>query len=258
MPKMRSTKLRFKEWLIEPQWRDRLEETVQEGTGAIAPLFSFLPYGSTIKHRAAVALGQVTTRLADEQIEEGRNVVRRLMWHMNEESGNIGWGIPEAFGEILAASERLAKEYHTILFSYIINTGQDDNYCDNSALRRSCYWAAGRLAEARPQLCLRWRSRIADGLHDEDIVCRGQAAWALSHLPPDFMDVPTLRRLAESGHAELCELFDGDVVYENTVSQLAYETLFRVSSACKYTSHSEEDNHDDIFSDSNYLWSRDI
>ncbi|GFH62551.1 MAG: hypothetical protein ZNDK_0322 [Candidatus Desulfovibrio kirbyi] len=225
MSKMRSAKLLFREWLLEPYWNNSVEEIVNFGTEAIAPLLSILPCGSTLKHRAASALAQTTTRLTAAQPENGRNIVRRLMWHMNEDSGNIGWGIPEAFGEILAADELLSKEYHNILFSYIINTGKSDNYCGNSALRCSCYWAVGRLAEARPQLCLRWRSRIADGLHDENIVCCGYAAWALMQLPPDSTDAPTLRSLSGVGRREVCELFDGDVVYEKTVSQLAYETL---------------------------------
>ena len=54
---------------------------------------------------------------------------------MSEESGNIGWGIPEAFAECLAASPELAKTYHKILISYIVDLGFDDNYCDNDQLR---------------------------------------------------------------------------------------------------------------------------
>jgi Vesicle coat complex, various subunits len=126
-------------------------------------------------HRAAVALGLVTARLAEKQPEAAKNIIRRLMWHLNEESGNIGWGIPEAFAEILAASEPLAKDFHRILISYVIDLGRDDNYCDNDTLRRSCYWAIGRLAQARPQMCLSARPWLIKGLEDVDMVCRGMA-----------------------------------------------------------------------------------
>uniref|UniRef100_UPI0030793F60 DVU0298 family protein n=1 Tax=Desulfovibrio sp. TaxID=885 RepID=UPI0030793F60 len=151
--------------------------------------------------------------------------LRRLMWHMNEESGNIGWGIPEAFGEVLAACPRAAKEFHRVLISYVIDLGRDDNFCDHGPLRRSCFWAIGRLAQARRDLAVIARPWLLKGLEDEDIPCRGMAAWALAQLPRDFMDAPALRRLAEAGHEEICEVFDGEKVVEKTVSELAREAL---------------------------------
>ena len=39
------------------------------------------------------------------------------------------------------------------------------------------------------------------------------------------MDAPALRRLAEAGHEEICEVFDGEKVVEKTVSELAREAL---------------------------------
>lgn len=39
------------------------------------------------------------------------------------------------------------------------------------------------------------------------------------------MDTPALRRLADAGHEEICELFDGEQLYEKSVSQLAREAL---------------------------------
>ncbi|MEG6503241.1 MULTISPECIES: DVU0298 family protein [unclassified Desulfovibrio] len=229
MARMRSAKQKLKECINSPQWRDHLEEIAQGGLENVGPLFSFLLLGPQTMHRAAVALGLVTARLAEKQPEAAKNIIRRLMWHLNEESGNIGWGIPDAFGEILAASPLLAKDFHRILVSYIIDLGHDDNFCDHDILRRSCYWSIGRLAQARPELCLGARKWLLKGLEDQDIICRGMSAWALSQLPPDLMDAPALRRLADAGHEEMCELFDGNDVYEKSVSQLAGEALARLS-----------------------------
>lgn len=227
MPRMRSTKQQLKQYLQSPQWQDHLEEIAAGGASHVGPLFSFLLLGPQTMHRAAVALGLTTARLAEREPEAARNIIRRFMWHMNEESGNIGWGIPEAFGESLAASPALAKDFHRVLASYLIDLGRDDNYCDNDLLRRSCYWAVGRLAQARPELCAGARPWLRKGLEDNDVICRGMAAWALAQLPPDFMDTPALRRLADAGHEEICELFDGEQLYEKSVSQLAREALAR-------------------------------
>lgn len=225
MARMRSAKQKLKDCINSPEWRNHLDEIAQGGLENVGPLFSFLLLGPQTMHRAAVALGQVTARLAESQPEAAKNIIRRLMWHLNEESGNIGWGIPDAFAEILVASGPLAKDFHRILISYIIDLGHDDNFCDHDTLRRSCYWAIGRLAQERPQLCLAARKWLIHGLEDADIICRGMSAWALSQLPPDLMDAPALRRLADANHDEPCELFDGNDIYEKSVSQIAREAL---------------------------------
>lgn len=146
----------------------------------VNPLLACLPLGGRSTRRAAAALGRAVARMAEEDsLEAARNMARRLMWHMNEESGNIGWGIPEAFAEILACHPRLAGEFHRILLSYIRKTDKDDNYCDHAVLRRSCFWAAGRLAQARPDLVAAGRDALVAGLSDEDAECRREAAAAL-------------------------------------------------------------------------------
>ena len=225
MARMRSAKQALEKSLQDPGWREQLPAIATGGVSHVGPLFSFLLKEPLLMYRAAVALGQTVALLAQSQPEAGRNVVRRFMWHMNEESGNIGWGIPEAFGETLAASPLLAREFHRVLISYIIDLGRDDNFCDHAPLRRSCFWAIGRLLQARPDLGEAARRWLRQGLEDEDILCRGMAAWALGQLPQDFMDAPALRRLAEAGHEECCLLFDGDAIVEKSVSLLAQEAL---------------------------------
>lgn len=227
MARMRTTKQRLKQLLQGARWRDHLEEIASGGMTSVGPLFSFLLLGPQTMHRAAVILGATVSRLAQDEPEAARTVIRRFMWHMNEESGNIGWGIPDAFAECLAASPPLAETYHRILTSYIIDLGHDDNFCDNDVLRRSCFWAVGRLARARPDLCAASRPWLLKGLEDEDSLCRGMAAWALAQLPPDFMDAPALRRLAESGNGDVCEIYEDDRIRTARVDDLARAALAR-------------------------------
>ena len=229
MARMRAAKQALRSVLAQADWRSHLGEIAQEGVSSIGPLFSFLLLEPLMKHRAAVALGATCAFLANENPEKARNVVRRYMWHLSEESGNIGWGIPEAFAETLAASELLAKEFHRILITYVIDLGREDNYCDNDILRRSCYWACGRVAEVWPRLCAPWRMWLIKGLRDPDHICCGMAAWALARLPGDLTEVPLLRELAGAGYTESCLLFDGENVYEKTVSELARDALLMQS-----------------------------
>jgi len=95
----------------------------------INPLFSFLYNNDEqVRWRTVTAFGAVVAKLADEDMEAARIIMRRLMWNLNDESGGIGWGSPEAMGETLARHEGLAKEYARILLSY---ARQDGNYLEH-------------------------------------------------------------------------------------------------------------------------------
>ena len=157
MARMRAVKQQLKDLLSAPDWRDHLPELRSMGQPAVGPLFSFLLLEPLMRHKAALALGQVVAGLEEGSAEDMHNIMRRLMWHMNEESGNSGWGIPEAFGEVLAACPRAAKEFHRVLISYVIDLGRDDNFCDHGPLRRSCFLpmpeeTARRKEEAKARL----------------------------------------------------------------------------------------------------------
>ena len=225
MARMRMAKQCLRQYLEKPDWRIHLDEIAHGGMAHVGPLFSLLLLSPRTMHRAAVALGKTCAHMSQNAPDAARNIIRRFMWHLNEESGNMGWGIPEAFAESLAASPPLARSFHKVLISYVIDLGRDDNYCDNSILRRSCYWGIGRLLQAHPALEGAARPWLKRGLDDTDMPCRGMAAWALGQLPADMTEAPALRHLAKTGCNDPCVLFDGNDVYEKSVSRIARETL---------------------------------
>jgi HEAT repeat protein len=117
---------------------------------AVNNLFSFLYDGNpVVKWNAVMSMGAVVSRLADEDMEAARTIIRRLMWNLNDESGGIGWGSPEAMGEILANNKKLADEYHKILLSY---SRRDGNFQENEYMQEGVLWGIGRLASKRPDL----------------------------------------------------------------------------------------------------------
>ena len=113
-------------------------------------LFSLLVTTNEItKNRVVKTFGEVVSKLAEENLESARIVMRRLMLSLNDESGGIGWGSPEAMGEIMARSEKLAEEYHKILISYTPGGG---NYLDFEELQKDVIAGIRRLAVVRPDL----------------------------------------------------------------------------------------------------------
>lgn len=136
---------------------------------------------STVKWHAVSALGVTTHMLAEEDIEAARAIVRRLMWSLNDESGGIGWGAPEALGEILAVHPRLAEEYAFALVAYM---REDGLYLKHPLLQRGLLWGIGRLAAVQPDLLrtLDAPSHLIPYLDSEDPEVRGLAARAIGIL----------------------------------------------------------------------------
>lgn len=146
-------------------------------TQAVSPLFGFFcSRDPLVRWHAVTAMGMVTARLAEENPESARVVLRRCMWNLNEESGGIGWGCAEAIGESLARSAALACEYGCILLSYLDPQG---NFIDHPALQEGVLWGVGRLVRARPEFAPAAANRLLPFLADPVAALRGLAAWAV-------------------------------------------------------------------------------
>ncbi len=146
----------------------------------VNPLFLFLCSGNEqTKWRAVTAMGSIVGRLADEDIESARVIIRRLMWNLNDESGGIAWGAPEAMGEILANNRNLAEEYSSILVSY---AREDGNFQENELMQRGVLWGIGRLCQVRPELLQKSGRYIIPFLRSGDAAARGLAAWIMGYL----------------------------------------------------------------------------
>lgn len=170
--------------LASANWRERLSELDDlPGEKLVGPLFSLLMNRRPeIGWRAVAAFGRVVSRLADSRMEAARVVMRRMLWMLNEESGNIAWRVPEALGEILASHAGLAAEYSRILTSYVHETECDGNFLDLCELRRGAFFGLARLAQVRPELAAPAWPDLVKGLTDADPETRGLSALAVRRL----------------------------------------------------------------------------
>jgi len=160
----------------------------------VNPLFAFIQSGDPgIKWPAVRCFGAVVSKLADEDLESARRIVRRLMWSLNDESGGIGWGSAEAMGEVLARHPALASEYLSILLSY---ARADGNYLEHEPLQRGLLWGIGRVAERQPDLVRAAVPHFMVYLSSPDAGVRGLAARLMGLLRVSEA-CATLRDLAE-------------------------------------------------------------
>ncbi len=146
----------------------------------VGHLFShFYVNDELIKFRSITAMGELGLRLAAKKMEPARVLMRRIMWNLNDESGGIGWGSPEAMGQILYKSPPLAMEFKSILFSYLDNKG---NFIEHDILQRGVLWGIGTYLNTAPQdLNKTTEGLIISHLHSPDAVKRGYAVRALAN-----------------------------------------------------------------------------
>jgi hypothetical protein len=192
----------------------------------VIPLFSALHSPEEeIKWRAVRAMGVVVAQLARADMEVARDVMRRLMWRLNDESGGIGWGAPEAMGEIMACHQRLAEEYSPMLLSYL---RRDGNYLENVLLIRGALWGICRLAEARPEVL----SRLNAGryllvyLDSTDAISRALAVRSLGYLGYGKARAKIKELLQDEN---VIETFEGERMGRRRVSELAKEALEQIA-----------------------------
>jgi hypothetical protein len=132
-----------------------------------------------LKFRSVTAMGELAVRIAGSSVEKARVILRRIMWNLNDESGGIGWGSPEAMGEILSKSPALAREFKSILFSYLDHKG---NHIEHEMLQRGVLWGIGTYFDVAPRdLTDVTCEQLGAHLTSEDPVKRGYALRALSN-----------------------------------------------------------------------------
>jgi hypothetical protein len=175
--KWKKRKEDLRELLRTPDFSDTLSVLLREPPRqVINPLMSlFLTGEEIIRWRAITAAGRVGANLADQDMEGARVIMRRFMWMLNDESGGIGWGVPEAMGEAVAVHDRLGEEFADLLVSYVC---PERNYLEYEALQRGALWAIGRVAEVKPHLVKEGKDCVIPHLAFQDATVRGLSARA--------------------------------------------------------------------------------
>ena len=181
-----------------------------------------------VRWHAVTCMGDAVARIAADDLEAARIILRRFLWSLNDESGGIGWGAPEAMAECLCRDERLAGEYAHMLVSYMREDGeelcQDGNFIEHPLLQRGVVWGVGRLAGCRRELLQQLGAGrdLGGYLEAEDPELRGLAALAAGRLRE-----ATLRPLLQGLRADTAPLswYDEGAVHQTTVGALVRDAL---------------------------------
>jgi rubredoxin len=206
---------------LEKEDYDGLADLARGQEGKIASaLIGFLTDGQeVVKWRAVKALGLVAESLFRRNPDRVRTLIRQLIWNLNDESGNIGWGMPEAFGEILARIPSLKQEYLRLLTAYL---GEEKGLLDHPQLQKGVIWAIGRNRALDPGSKAKALSFLKAALQAKDPSLKGTAVWALGELGVEeaLDDLKSLQR-----EEEMITLFDGEHLKALPLGGLAQEAV---------------------------------
>nr|MBF0221507.1 HEAT repeat domain-containing protein [Desulfobulbaceae bacterium] len=199
-----------------------IELSTYEQGRVLKPLLSSLcSCDKVVKWHAVTAIGQVVGATAETDFESARVVMRRFMWMLNDESGGIGWGIPEVIGEVCAVHPKIAQEYTHILVSFMREEGF---YLELPELQRGLMWGLGRLAQVYPQLLVEKNSLSYLPLYlgSADTRVKAGAVYATGLLN-DKQSLPVLHKFV--GDSSVVTLYKDRRFEETTLGALAREAI---------------------------------
>ena len=169
--------------------------------------------------RAVKALGLAAAQVAGQDAEFVRNILRRLIWSLNDESGGIGWRSPQAMGAIIAQCPRQFAEFVPIVVSLFD--------LDETHFYPGVLWAIGQIADQDRDMVQFAAPRVLACLSDPDPQTRGMAVWCLGRLG-DAQAIPALEPLRTD--PAMLSVFADDRRCERTVGELAQEAMKRLQS----------------------------
>ena len=132
-----------------------------------------------VRWGAVKALGKVSAQIVSEDPDRVKKVLRQLLWNLNEESGGIGWGMPEAMGEILAVIPALQEEYLCLLIAYISEGGC---FIENEHLQKGVIWGLGRIKNLEEALRARTVPFLLKALTTGDPEMQATTVWAVGEM----------------------------------------------------------------------------
>ena len=191
-----------------------IEMAMGHGGKVVSGLIGLLTDSNELlKWRTVKALGQVTSQLFSQDPERAKKVIRQLIWNLNEESGGMGWGMAEAFGEILAVVPALQNEYACLLAAYISEEGC---FIENEQIQKGVIWGLGRLGSLGEVLRAKVIPFFLKSLKNGDPELQGTAAWAIGEIGL-FEALPLLNALQIENR--MIKIFDIDILQEKPLQQ---------------------------------------
>jgi hypothetical protein len=131
--------------------------------------------------RAISAIGKVASVFVRSNYDFLREMIRKLLWSLSDESGGIGWAAPEILGEIVRADPEKMSD--------IIPLITEVYYIEEKVFRPGVLYALKRIAETSSGSIVPFQHVIMDGLCEQEPLARLYALELVgllnSHILPE-------------------------------------------------------------------------
>jgi HEAT repeat protein len=162
------------------------------------------------------ALGRAGGGVAASDPDRTRELIRRLLWTLNEESGGSPWGATGAIGAIVAARPDLFAGYLSMICPFH----------DDASIYAEFIWSLAAVGRTRPDLAQEYVPFLSAALGHGNAAVRGYAAWCLGALRVREAESALAACL---GDAAAAAVYEGDGVYRRrTVGDIAADSLARM------------------------------
>jgi hypothetical protein len=173
------------------QWRKNIDDAVgNEDWGGLFQLARLEPAKTLryltsrlcsadepLKWKAVRALAAVAGDREVMSEDRIRGLLRRFVWLLSDESGNVPFGVPEAFGEVLVARPELQAEFLPLLCSL----AYDPERIQTGSIEQGVFWALGRVGQPAAACSPEAVEAVDRAAHQHpEPQTRSIAAWARS------------------------------------------------------------------------------
>lgn len=165
-----------------------------------------------ISWRAMEAIGLITGEIFGTDPDIVRNTVGRLLWMIRDESGGIGWSVPEILGEIVRNNHELSADIAPVIASFH----------EERMLRAGVMWAIGRIGKVNTETMEYVVPVVISYLDAPDPELRGYAAWAAGELGAAWA-VQRLEKIKND--ADPVPFYEEGELNEKTVGEIATRAL---------------------------------
>jgi hypothetical protein len=136
-----------------------------------------------LRWQALEALGFLVEKVQEIKPGYYRNLLSRFLWAMNDESGNVPWGAPEAMAVIIAAQPQKYGDLTPMLITTAL---------ENPILHSGLLWAVAVIAEKDQSLITPFLPSLLPLLSSDNQVVQGYALWVFNGwgipIPPEVRE----------------------------------------------------------------------
>ncbi len=162
------------------------------------------------------AIGRTGGAIAAADPDKVRELIRRLLWALNEESGGTPWGATGAIGAIVAARPDLFANYLSMICPFH----------DDVSIYPEFMWSLATVGRSRPDLTAEYGPFLLAALGHGNASVRAYAAWCLGVVRTDGAAAALAARRDDAAEAAV---YEGDgVCRRRTVGAIAAESMGRM------------------------------